>query len=168
MNETIIPIVAFLGIFVGILIAKYTREEIRNNRKYLFLLGKTITAILIFVVLIYSKNFPLLFIGVLIGYLSAYVLSEFLFLGLQLGLGLFLQKEISLISSFLVFMYSLVYGSLIRTNNLSFMKIFILFVMFFLPFSLFLFNSVLMTDVIIGFISGGLTRYILGNEFALK
>ena len=167
MIETIVPIVAFFGIFVGILIAKFTREEIRNNRVYLNILNKVIIAILIFAVLIYSKNFSLLFIGVLIGYLSAYILSEFLYLGLQLGISLFLQKEISLISSFLVFMYSLVYGSLIRISTLSFSKLLILFIMFFLPFSLFLFNSVLMADLIIGFIAGGLTKYLLGNKFVL-
>ena len=101
--ESLIPVLAFLVIFVGILIAKFTREEIRNNRNYLLVLSKIIIGILILVVIVFSKNFSLLFIGVLLGFLSAYVLSEFLFLGLVLGISFFLKKDITLITSSLVF-----------------------------------------------------------------
>ncbi|MEK6937290.1 MAG: hypothetical protein AABW58_04425 [Nanoarchaeota archaeon] len=165
--EALIPVVAFLGIFVGILIAKFTREEIRNNRNYLLILGKIIIGILILVVIMFSKNLSLLFIGVLLGFLSAYVLSEFLFLGLVLGISFFLKKDISLITSSLVFMYALVYGSLIRLSTLSFSRILILFVMFFLPFSIFLVDGVLLIDLVIGFVAGGLSNYLIGNKFAL-
>ena len=55
--ESLIPVLAFLGIFVGILIAKFTREEIRNNRNYLLVLSKIIIGILILVVIVFSKNF---------------------------------------------------------------------------------------------------------------
>ena len=165
--QILIPIVAFLGIFIGILIAKFTREEIRNNRNYLLILSKIIIAILIFTVIIFVKNFSLLFIGVLLGFLSAYVLSEFLFLGLQLGISLFFQKDITLVTSFLVFMYSLVYGSLLRVTSLNFTRILILFIMFFLPLSMFFLDKFLMIDLIIGFTAGGLSNYLIGNKFAL-
>lgn len=165
--EALIPIMAFFGIFVGIFIAKFTREEIRNNRNYLLVLSKIIIAILILVVIIFAKNFSLLFIGVLLGFLSAYVLSEFLFLGLVLGISFFLKKDISLITSSLVFMYALVYGSLLRLSTLSFSKILILFIMFFLPFSVFLLEGVLLLDLVIGFVAGGLSNYLIGNKFAL-
>ncbi len=165
--EKLIPVLAFLGIFVGILIAKFTREEIRNNRNYLLILSKIIIGILIFTVIIFSKNFSLLFIGVLLGFLSAYVVSEFLFLGLALGISLFLKKDISLATSSLVFMYALVYGSLLRISTLNFSKILILFIMFFLPFSVFLLDGVLLLDLVIGFVAGGLSNYLIGNKFAL-
>ncbi len=165
--EVLIPAMAFLGIFVGILISKFTREEIRNNRNYLLALSKIIISILILVVIIFSRNFTLLFIGVLLGFLSAYVLSEFLFLGLVLGISFFLKKDISLVTSSLVFMYALVYGSMIRLSTLNFSKILILFIMFFLPFSIFLIDGVLMVDLVIGFVAGGLSNYLIGNKFVL-
>ena len=64
-------------------------------------------------------------------------------------------------------MYSLVYGSLIRLSTLTFSKILVLFIMFFLPFSIFLIDGVLMIDLVIGFVAGGLSNYLIGNKFAL-
>lgn len=164
----LIPIIAFFGIFVGILIGKFTREEIRNNRTYLIVLGKIIIAILIFTIILFTKNYGLLFIGVLIGFLSAYILSEFLFLGLQLGINLFLYKDVTLVTSFLVFMYTLIYGSLLRATKISFSKILILFIMFFLPFSMFILQKIFMVDLVIGFVAGGLSNYLIGNKFQLS
>ena len=161
------PILAFFGVFIGIIISKFTRDEVRNNRNYILILSKLIILILIFTIIFFSNNFSLLFIGVLIGFLSAYILSEFLFLGLQLGLSLFLQKEIILVTSLLVFMYSMLYGSLIRVVNINFSKLFILFLMFFLPLSMLLFEKILMIDLIIGFIAGGLSNYLIGHKFSL-
>ena len=166
--EILIPILAFFGIFVGILMAKFTREEIRNNRSYLLILSKIIIGILIFTIIIFTKNFSLFFIGVLIGFLSAYFLSEFLFFGLELGVSLILQKNIIFTASFLIFMYSVLYGSLLRITKLNFSKILILFIMFFLPFSMLLFQEILMVDLIIGFIAGGLTKYLVGDKFSLN
>src|SRR3989344_5729522 len=145
MIEILIPLGAFLGIFIGILIAKSTREEIRNNRSYILVLSKIIIGILIFIILITGKSLSLLFIGVLLGFLSAYLLSEFLFLGLELGI-ILLQKEVVLVASSLVFMYSLLYGSLLRITKLNFTRILVLFIMFFLPFSVFLFETIIMKD----------------------
>lgn len=166
--EILIPILAFFGIFVGILMAKFTREEIRNNRSYLLILSKIIIGILIFTIIIFTKNFSLFFIGVLIGFLSAYFLSEFLFFGLELGVSLILQKNIIFTASFLIFMYLVLYGSLLRITKLNFSKILILFIMFFLPFSMLLFQEILMVDLIIGFIAGGLTKYLVGDKFSLN
>ena len=165
--DILVPILAFFGIFIGILMAKFTREEIRSNRHYLLVLSKIIIGILIFTVIVFTKDYSLLFIGVLLGFLSAYILSEFLFLGLELGVSLFLQKDILLVASFLVFMYSLLYGSLLRITKLNFSRMLILFIMFFLPFSMFVFQKVLMVDLIIGFIAGGLSNYLIGNKFSL-
>jgi len=163
----IIPAVSFFGIFIGIFISKYTREEIRNNRNYFMILSKIILGILVFILLLFTKDFLLLFLGVFTGFLSAYLLSEFLFLGLGLGIGLFLQKDYSLVISSLIFMYSIFYGSLIRISKMNFTKILVLFIMFFLPFSLFLLESVLYVDLIIGFAAGGLSSYLIGNKFIL-
>ncbi len=165
--EIIVPILAFFGIFVGILIAKFTREEIRGNRNYLLILSKIIIGILVFAIIVFAKNYSLLFIGVLFGFLSAYILSEFLFFGLELGVSLFLQKDILLVASFLVFMYSIIYGSLLRITKLNFSRMLILFIMFFLPFSMFIFQKVLMIDLLIGFAAGGLSNYLIGNKFSL-
>lgn len=165
--EILVPILAFFGIFVGIIMSKFTREEIRSNRNYLLILSKIIIGILILTIILFTKNFSLLFIGVLIGFLSAYIMSEFLFLGLELGVSLFLQKEITLVASFLVFMYSVLYGSLLRITKLNFTRILILFIMFFLPFSMFVFQKFLMVDLIIGFIAGGLSNYLIGHKFSL-
>ncbi|MBI2672285.1 hypothetical protein HYX16_05100 [Candidatus Woesearchaeota archaeon] len=163
----IIPAVSFFGIFIGILISKHTREEVRGNRNYFMILSKIILGILIFILLLFIKDFLLFFIGVFAGFLSAYLLSEFLFLGLGLGTGLFLQKDYSLVISSLIFMYSLLYGSLLRISKVNFTKMLILFIMFFLPFSLFLLEKVLYIDMIIGFTAGGLSNYIVGNKFIL-
>ena len=165
--EELIPVLAFFGIFVGILISKFTREEIRNNRNYLMILSKIIVGILIFVIILFADNFSLLFAGILLGFLSAYILSEFLFLGFVLGISFFLKKDISLIASSLVFMYSLIYGSLIRISTFSYSKILILFIMFFLPFSIFLLEKVFLLDLLIGFVAGGLSNYLIGNKFVL-
>ena len=165
--EALIPILSFFGIFVGILISKYTREDIRSNRNYHMVLSKIIIGILILVIILFADNLSLLFTGVLLGFLSAYVSSEFLFLGFVLGISFFLKKDISLITSSLVFMYSLVYGSLLRVSSLNFSKILILFIMFFLPFSVFLFDNIVLLDLIIGFVAGGLSKYLIGNKFLL-
>lgn len=101
-------LLGFIGILVGILIAKYTKEELKQGKKY-FLWIERISLIIIFLILLF--NFKLSWL-VLIGLVAGYFLPiEYLAFGLAI-----ISFE-NIIIACLVFIYGLPYGSLINKDK---------------------------------------------------
>ena len=68
MVNIIVSLISFLGLPLGIIISKYTKEEIHNGKKYLVVL-KEILLIAIAITFIYysRKDYLLLPLGILLG-----------------------------------------------------------------------------------------------------
>jgi len=82
MIKFLVFILSFLGLAVGILIAKYTKEEIKPGKKYFIILKKLILVSISFVILSYIKMTWIFFLGMFIGYFFREV---YFYLGLAIG-----------------------------------------------------------------------------------
>src|SRR3989344_6764908 len=101
-------LLSFIGILVGILIARYTKEELKQGKKY-FLWMERISLILVSVVLIYYyKPSWTVFLGLALGYFIE--LNYFAF-------GLILVLTQNIIASLIIFIYGLPYGSMINKEK---------------------------------------------------
>ena len=104
-------ILSFLGLIVGIILANYTKEELKTGKKYFIILYKFI----LFITIIYS-----LFLSELNYYLFGAILGiiSFIFLrNIYLYLGLLIFSTLNLYMFYLVFLFGLPYGSLIYSKK---------------------------------------------------
>lgn len=112
-------LLSFIGILIGILIARYTKEELKQGKKY-FLWIERISLISIFLIILFSFKLSLL---IIIGLAAGYFLPiEYLAFGLIL-----ISSENIAIAS-LVFIYGLSCGSLLKEKTKSVLKELILFI----------------------------------------
>src|SRR3989344_2481156 len=97
-------LLAFLGLIFGRVIAKYTKDEIEQSKKYFKILEKTLLFSIILTML-YFVNFNILMIFIFVlGFILGYFFwKPYLYLGLGLVSSYLLTS--------LVFMYGLVYGT---------------------------------------------------------
>ncbi|MDP4012809.1 MAG: hypothetical protein Q8R00_04360 [Candidatus Nanoarchaeia archaeon] len=149
--EFLVPIVAFLGLFIGKLIGWMSSDEIKPGLPYFFA-AKRFILFGIFALLIFDHkiNFMLglfLLLGLIIG--GMYKLT-YLFLGFSILLSLN-QWQLLPVAS-LTFIYNLIYGTLEK----SFIKEILLF---FIPFILLIFNF--NQEMLTAFISGALLMSII-------
>ncbi|MBS3163649.1 hypothetical protein J4427_03080 [Candidatus Woesearchaeota archaeon] len=101
-------LLSFIGILIGILIAKYTKEELKQGKKYFLWIER---ASLILILLVIAFNFKLSWL-VLIGLMAGY------FIPVQyLAFGLILTSFENIIIACLIFIYGLPYGSLINKDK---------------------------------------------------
>jgi hypothetical protein len=101
-------LIAFLGLIFGIFLGKYTKEELKEGKKYFILLEKAILFVLI-LFLLYGVSFSfLVVIFSLLGVLLARKLDKVYF---YLGLTFVLVSDLSV--SALIFIFGLPYGSLL-------------------------------------------------------
>ncbi len=101
-------LIAFLGLVCGIFLGKYTREELKDGKKYFILLEKSILFVLI-LFLLYNVSFSfLVVISSLIGVLLSRKLNKIYF---YLGLTFVLINDLSITA--LIFIFGLPYGSLL-------------------------------------------------------
>ena len=101
-------IIAFLGLIFGIFLGKYTKEELKDGKKYFILLEKAILFVLI-LFLLYKVSFSfLVVIFSLLGVLLSRKLNKIYF---YLGLTFVLVSDLSI--SALIFIFGLPYGSLL-------------------------------------------------------
>ncbi|MBT4835635.1 hypothetical protein HON86_03410 [Candidatus Woesearchaeota archaeon] len=119
-------ILAFIGIFVGLLIAKYTKEEFKAGKKYFIILYKSILFLLI-IYLLYFVNLDWTILLFMVGFVITLFFSNLYF---YLGLAVF--SSASIYVAFFVFLLGLPYGTLLfhKKNVKKYLKYsFIFFVL---------------------------------------
>ena len=125
--------ISVIGLFIGILIAKYTKEELRNGEKWLELMQIIILVIIAITVIKVEFNI----IGIILGIITAYFISkEFFYLGTIISLTI---KEINFLASSLTLLYSILYGSIIYYKK-KLDKIYLDIILFFIPIIFFYLN----------------------------
>ncbi|MBS3174269.1 hypothetical protein J4440_00135 [Candidatus Woesearchaeota archaeon] len=123
-------LISIIGIFIGLFIASYTGEELKDGKKYFFILQIIILLSLIVIVLLI--NFDFLFLsGLLFGLL---IRREYLFFGILVFSNF--SNNISFLINSLIFIYSLAYGSLIYLNK-NFKYIIFDVILFLIPLTLY-------------------------------
>ena len=155
-------IISFLGLIIGIVLAKIFKNELRDIKNFLKILG-FILIIIIILKLIFLVDINLMFlIGSVIGILMNYFLkNNYLYFGFILVLTSFLDDTNKIYFGILIFIYGLVYSAL---NNMTKKKIIIMLISFALPFIFLLTNlDLTYNNFIVGFIVGGLAIGI--NQF---
>ena len=101
-------LLSFIGILVGILIARYTKEELAQGKRY-FLWIKSICLIIISLILIYQFKLSwVILLGLIIGY---FIDVEYLCFGLVLVL------TQNFLAALIVFIFGLAYGSLLKNDK---------------------------------------------------
>jgi hypothetical protein len=160
----LIALLTFVGLLIGLLISKYTIEEIKEGRKYFLIAYK----ILIFLTLIMSLYFawfayiPYMLIAFLAGVLIYFGISNpYFYLGILFVLGFWEKSNYFYIVAVLIFCIGLLRGGLIgekfkKKKNVV-KKIVISLIFFAIPFVLVFFRSSLylgIDNIIFAFISG--------------
>jgi len=97
-----IQILAFISQYIGLIISKFTAEELEQGQKYFKILCLVILVVLILVNL---NNFNVILF--IIGFLIAFIFKEVYFY-----FGVLLFSNINLLNSSLVFLYGLPYSSI--------------------------------------------------------
>ena len=159
MLEFLVPIISFLGIFIGVLLKKIAKEEIKFGKhgpKYFVWMKRIILFLILLVMLYFTNDYTLVGIGIIIGIILGIFITEYLFLSMALVFSFTQTENLLLIISSLVFLYGLPYGSILRKIKLQFIPTIIFF---FLPFSLLLITPDI--NLIIGIAAGGLFQYIV-------
>ena len=135
-------LLSFIGLLAGILIARYTKEELAQGKRY-FLWIKGICLIIISLILIYQFKLSwVILLGLIIGY---FIDVEYLCFGLVLVL------TQNFLVSLMVFIFGLAYGSLLKINKLKF--ILINLILFLIPL-VFLVLNIGYTKEIMSFVIG--------------
>ena len=144
-------ILAFIGIFVGLLIAKYTKEEFKAGKKYFIILYKSILFLLI-IYLLYFVNLDWTILLFMVGFVITLFFSNLYF---YLGLAVF--SSASIYVAFFVFLLGLPYGTLLfhKKNVKKYLKY--SFIFFVLSSLLLLFDFVWINY----FIAGSLFSFFL-------
>lgn len=147
----LIPIIAFLGLIVGNLIAKYTKEEIEQGRVYFYASKRLllfILAVILSLTFLWNANALIFFI---IGLIASKILKlPYSWLGLAL-----VASINPLLIATLIFVYGLIDGTsnkLITKNALA----------FFIPFSLLLTNAP--ADLLTKFAAGAILYAAIVGE----
>ena len=142
-------IIAITGIFFGLIIAYYTKEELEYGKKYFILIQFAVLITLFFISLNYNTFYFI--IGAVIGIL---IRNPFIYFGI-----LALNSVNQVISSIIIFIYCLADGSIIfmkRNFKIIIMDLFL----FILPFILIIFKIDLLP-----ILSGGIFGIILYNIY---
>lgn len=150
----LIPVIAFSGFLIGLLLRKLIKEEIKPGKKYFLIIEKAVLLAIIIILLSLTKDYFHLFIGVITGFILAFILTRYLFLGLSTTISLFLNNITLLITS-LIFIYGIPYTALKSRKIL-------INLIFFLPLLILLIpNHFIFTDYLIGISSGALFNYLI-------
>lgn len=146
-------LLSFIGILIGVLIARYTKEELNPGKKY-FILIERVCLIIISLILIYNYKISwTVLLGLAIGY----------FLNINyLVFGLILVLTNNIYASLIIFIYGLPYGSMLKNNKIN--KILKDLVLFLLP--ILLLNNFNLTNELISIATGVL--FIKGVNWKYK
>lgn len=137
-------LLALLGIIFGVILRRFTKDEIESGRKYFEILKKTILFVIILLVLYYVNFSILVFLMIIVGFLVALFLlrSPHLFLGLSLGISSYLLVG-------LIFLHGLTSSSLNWNRGVM-----VGMVLFIIGFGIAYFVGT--NNLFLGFVSGGL------------
>jgi len=138
MFNIIVALVSFLGLIIGWLIKKYTKEEIKVGEKYFKWLVKTIVLVLVVVLIYFDFNYYLLALGILMGF---FIRNSYLYFGFVVG---------DFFISSLVFIFGLGYSTLRRYDKIFLIISFALFLLGFLI------ANIYKTNVYYSFVAGAL------------
>ena len=154
-----IPFIAFLGLVLGIVLTKIAHEEIRPGRIYLKWFEKFILICLIVGLFFNISLSYFLFIGVVLGYLSAKFLKDYFYLGLACSLSFLFSLEVFFSLNVLVFLYGLPRGSFIK----KFSDVYKNFLFFAVPLLILFFSSLSpnILNFLIGICAGGLFNFVM-------
>ena len=109
LHQILTLLVSFLGLIVGAFLIFRTLEEYKPGKEGFKWLKRIILLVLIIIFLSYAESWIIL-IGIIIGFLIAIFVGEYLFLGLAMLLSFLLSKEFSLLIASLLFILGLTYG----------------------------------------------------------
>lgn len=146
-------VLAFIGLIVGIFLAKFTKEEFKSGRKYFVLLCRIVLFVLI-VYLLYLVEINWLVLGFVLGVLVAYFFSNVYF---YLGLGVF--SSLNVYVAFLVFLFGLPYGTLIYHQGRLKKKVLGSLIFFFIPVLMLLVNIPI--TLVYSFVAGALFIFFI-------
>lgn len=150
LNDVALVIVSFLGLIIGMIIAKFTKEELKQGKKYFILIKKTILLIIAIILLNYSYgNYIWIIPGLVIGY---FLKEIYFYLGLALSLSFIINQD--LFTSTLIFLFGLPEGTLIYYKNKPLIKKTLLnLILFLIPFIVLLTN---LGETLLPFVAGAL------------
>lgn len=147
-------VTGFFGLVFGFLLQKVTKEEIEKGKKYFVVILNIFLIVLAIVLLIFNLNFLVLiflFIGVILG-------SFFKRLYFYLGLILISSKELFFLSVVMIFLISLLYGSLSKFKVREFIFDLVLYL---LPLVLIIGNFInAYSNIFLGIAIGGIISQI--------
>ena len=159
LDNILVVVIAFLGVVVGYILSKFTKEEIKPGRKYFIWLKKIILFILA-IALLYNVwgDYWVLIGWVVFGFIVAFLINLYFFLGLALFSSFSISNDFVLLVAALVFMFGLPFGSLMK--KLDILEGALLFA---LPFILVFFSNV-NTNLFSAISAGGLIYFICRSE----
>ncbi len=141
--------IALIGLFFGIFLAYFIKEEIEPGRIYFLVLE----IIVLMVLILFSFKFQIisLIFGLIFGFI---IKKEYFYFGIGL-VSSTVNKDLNFLYSSLVFVYGMPYGSLlVYEGNLN--KLYLDLILFLVPLVLYLFNFNLLY-----FACGGLIAILL-------
>ena len=157
-------IVVILGLIFGAFLNKRVREEIKQGKKYFIFFERLILVLFVFIlILIYRINI-LILIGVIVGLLiGKYFKKIYFYFGIVISI-ISKIEELFLIFISLVFLFGLIYQSLVKfkLKNLG-----LDIIVFLLPFSLLFMETFINTKIgfLIGFAIGGIISWARGSAW---
>lgn len=112
MIKALIFALSFLGLLAGVIIASFTKEELKPGKKYFILLEKALLLAISIVIIFYVKDFfPFLILGVLA---SLAFRKVYFYFGLALPLAF---ENLLLLLSSLTFVFGMPYGTLLAKKS---------------------------------------------------
>lgn len=109
MNNYLAVIVSFIGFFIGMLVAYFSKEELIKGKKYFVYFRKLMVTAIGVAILYYAWGSPLYFIlGMICGY---FLRSYYFYIGVALAL--VFGKEPFILLASMIFVFGLPHGTLI-------------------------------------------------------
>jgi hypothetical protein len=160
--EFFLPLVSFLGLVLGIALAKISPEEMRPG-KTIFKIFHHIALLSIIATLIYfSQNIFIIILGLIIGYFFRY---DYIYLGLALATSFLVSNEAIFIIASLIFIYGFPKGTLLESSKKTKFKSLILtLILFLIPFLIIFLPKMLSPEILFGLSAGllaGHFRYLI-------
>ena len=107
--------ISIIGIFLGLIIANYTKEELKAGKKYFIILEVILLATLIITTIKFNFNYLLFIFGLILGFIIRY---EYFYFGISI-INTITNKDYNFLVSSLVFLYSLPFGTLLFKKDLK-------------------------------------------------
>ncbi len=173
MEYLFAALIVFSSLFIGRVIAKYTKEEITAGKKYFDFIEQILLLIFISLFFFASIYFLLAFsswirvVFVILGFLFGILLgllgrrvpifrNPFLYLGIGLAFSVF-SKDFFLGVSSIIFLYGLVYSR----NNIRMKEVFLFFLLLMIPVAIVSFINLFSNAFFSAFSFGGLLVFFL-------